>query len=81
MKIYLASSWRNQYQAEVLASLRGAGFEVYDFKNPAPGNVGFSWKQIDPDLAMSCTTRTAPADTRRSSSQERFLLDDESGRY
>ena len=50
MKIYLASSWRNLYQREVLVALRGAGHEVYDFKNPAPGNEGFSWKQIDPDL-------------------------------
>lgn len=33
-KIYLASSWRNQYQAEVLAALRASGAEVYDFKNP-----------------------------------------------
>lgn len=50
MKIYLASSWRNAYQPEVLAQLRAAGHEVYDFRNPAPGNEGFSWKQIDPDL-------------------------------
>jgi len=35
MKIYLASSWRNQYQADVLAALRVSGAEVYDFKNPA----------------------------------------------
>lgn len=51
MKIYLASSWRNQSQAEVLAGLRGAGHEVYDFKNPAPGNSSFSWKQIDPNYS------------------------------
>lgn len=50
MKIYLASSWRNTYQADVLAALREADFRVYDFKNPAPGNNGFSWKQCDPDL-------------------------------
>jgi hypothetical protein len=45
MKIYLASSWRNAYQATVLAELRELGFEVYDFKNPTPGDHGFSWKQ------------------------------------
>lgn len=44
-KIYLASSWRNHHQPEVLAALRGAGFEVYDFKNPAPGDKGFGWRQ------------------------------------
>jgi len=45
--IYLASSWRNEYQPSVLASLRNDGHEVYDFRNPAPGNTGFNWKQID----------------------------------
>jgi len=44
-KIYLASSWRNQQQPEVLTMLLEMGHEVYDFRNPAPGNSGFSWKQ------------------------------------
>lgn len=46
--IYLASSWRNDYQPEVLAALRAAGHEVYDFRNPAPGVSGFAWDAIDP---------------------------------
>lgn len=46
MNIYLASSWRNKLYAEVLAALRLAGHEVYDFKNPSPENTGFSWHQI-----------------------------------
>lgn len=45
-KIYVASSWRNEQQAHVVTLLRGAGHEVYDFKNPAPGDNGFSWRQI-----------------------------------
>ena len=49
MKIYLASSWRNQYQAQVVIGLRKAGYEVYDFKNPCPGVYGFSWSEIDPN--------------------------------
>lgn len=56
MKIYLASSWRNLYQSSVLCNLRDAGHEVYDFKNPAPGNNGFSWTQIDPDYTPAPTT-------------------------
>jgi hypothetical protein len=44
-RIYLASSWRNKRQPEVLAALRKAGHEVYDFRNPKPGTIGFSWKQ------------------------------------
>ena len=49
MKIYVASSWRNSYQPAVVASLRTAGHEVYDFRNPASGNTGFHWSEIDPD--------------------------------
>lgn len=49
MKIYLASSWRNLLQPAILVMLRRCGHEVYDFKNPAPGNSGFSWREIHPD--------------------------------
>lgn len=48
MRIYVASSWRNQHQQGVVAALRAAGHEVYDFKNPGPGESGFGWSQIDP---------------------------------
>jgi nucleoside 2-deoxyribosyltransferase len=48
-RIYLASSWRNPYQPEILLALRAAGHEVYDFRNPAPGNTGFAWSEIDPN--------------------------------
>jgi hypothetical protein len=34
-KIYLASSWRNERQPELVRILREAGHEVYDFRNPA----------------------------------------------
>ena len=47
-KIYLASSWRNPLQPVAVAMLREAGHEVYDFRNPSPGNTGFSWSDIDP---------------------------------
>lgn len=47
MKIYVASSWRNILQPGVVGALRAAGHEVYDFRNPAPGNGGFSWSSID----------------------------------
>lgn len=48
-RIYLASSWRNPAQPSLVSALRTAGHEVYDFKNPAPNNTGFSWTQIDPN--------------------------------
>lgn len=49
MRIYLASSWRNGQQQKILHALRDAGHEVYDFRNPAPGESGYQWTEIDPD--------------------------------
>lgn len=49
MNIYVASSWRNPSQSAVVKCLRDLGHQVYDFKNPAPGNRGFSWREIDPE--------------------------------
>jgi len=49
LRIYLASSWRNPHQPELVRTLRAAGHEVYDFRNPEPGDTGFSWSAIDPD--------------------------------
>lgn len=49
MNIYVASSWRNLLQPAIVHALRSCGHEVYDFKNPAPGNDGFRWSDIDPD--------------------------------
>lgn len=47
--IYVASSWRNDFQQEVVKALRKAGHSVYDFKNPRPGENGFHWSEISPD--------------------------------
>jgi hypothetical protein len=47
MKIYVASSWRNELQPEVVSILRTAGHEVHDFRHPAPGDQGFAWSEID----------------------------------
>lgn len=49
MKIYVASSWRNPFQQEVVLTLRNFGHEVYDFRNPTEGNNGFAWSDIDED--------------------------------
>jgi nucleoside 2-deoxyribosyltransferase len=49
MKIYVASSWRNALQPAVVQMLRRAGHEVYDFRNPAPGDKGFAWSELDPN--------------------------------
>lgn len=47
-KIYVASSWRNQYQQEAVNTLRSLGHEVYDFRNPS-GRTGFQWSEVDPN--------------------------------
>ena len=47
-KIYVASSWRNSFQPDVVKFLRDRGHEVYDFRNP-PGRAGFGWENIDPN--------------------------------
>ncbi len=36
-------------QPAIVAMLRAAKFEVYDFKNPKEGDNGFHWSEIDPN--------------------------------
>lgn len=45
--IYVASSWRNEYQPIVVKFLKYLNHQVYDFRNPPGKNTGFSWKEID----------------------------------
>jgi hypothetical protein len=59
MKIYVASSWRNCYQQEVVQRLRALGHEVYDFRGAGSGwgesgegNGGFGWKEVDPEWQL-----------------------------
>ena len=47
-RIYVASSWRNEYYPEVVTKLRAAGHDVYDFRNPPSGDPGFKWANVDP---------------------------------
>lgn len=47
MKLYVASSWRNAHQPAVVKLLREEGHEVYDFRNPEPGDHGFAWSDLD----------------------------------
>lgn len=49
--IYIASSWKNPIHIAVVAALRAAGLDHYDFRHPAPGNEGFAWKEVMPSLA------------------------------
>lgn len=46
IKLYVASSWRNRYQPQVVSIARQFDYEVYDFRQPAPGNNGFRWSEV-----------------------------------
>ena len=48
MRIYVASSWRNEFQQSVVSILRQVGHEVYDYRNPPHGKGGFHWSEIEP---------------------------------
>lgn len=48
-RIYLASSWRNKAQPALVKTLRDAGHQVYDFRNPGPDTRGFAWSELDAD--------------------------------
>jgi len=45
VKVYVASSWRNNFQPQVVFALRQDGHEVYDFMDCE----GFHWSEVDPD--------------------------------
>ena len=49
MRIYVASSWRNARQPEVVRALSQDGHQTYDFHNPHPSPSAFQWSEIDPD--------------------------------
>lgn len=49
MNIYVASSWRNDFQPGVINRLRQEGYDPYDFKNPRKDDHGFHWSEIDPE--------------------------------
>lgn len=52
VKIYTASSWKNQLYPEVVRALRTAGHEVYDYREAISSEgkqLAFDWDQIDPN--------------------------------
>lgn len=44
--IYVASSWRCSLQIAVVAGIRAAGLECYDFRHPEVGKEGFHWSDV-----------------------------------
>lgn len=56
LSIYIASSWRNDFQPDIVTRLRSHGYMVYDFKGPGDGwgggdggPGGFAWSEVDND--------------------------------
>jgi len=47
--IYIASSWKNDYQPQVVEFLAKHNLDVYDFRKPFQGSTGFHWSEIDPN--------------------------------
>lgn len=47
--VYVATSWRNERQPEVVAALRDMGYGVYDFREPTPNHHGFHWEEVSRD--------------------------------
>jgi hypothetical protein len=45
VKLYVATSWKNEAFPAVVAKLRGYGHECYDFRD---ANRSFNWSEIDP---------------------------------
>ena len=45
-RIYIASSWRNQYQQQLVEELRKRGHKVYDFKHPYGRNDVPVWESV-----------------------------------
>ena len=46
VRVYVASSWRNEVQPEVVRLLREAAFDVYDFKDPSNDKGAFRWSDL-----------------------------------
>jgi len=49
MRVYVATSWKNPYQGQIVDFLRLEGHEVYDFKNPTHGEPLGDWAKVDPE--------------------------------
>ena len=74
-RIYLASSWRNEQQPEVVSDLRSWGHEVYDFRHPAEGIDGFSWSSVDPGWKSTWTPHGFLQGLRHPLAEEGYFLD------
>ena len=50
MRFYIATSWKNRFIDQVIASIQYHKHTYYDFRHPASGQ-GFHWTDVDKDCA------------------------------
>lgn len=67
MRIYVATSWKNDLYPSVVLELRSHGHLVYDFRD---ANRAFNWSQIDPAWDQSNPVLSAEDLQRARSSRE-----------
>lgn len=51
MKVYVASSWRNDFYGTLVGMLRAAGHDVFDWRDPPASKPIPSWKHLVDDPA------------------------------
>ena len=61
-------------QPSMVKALRILGYEVYDFRNPGPGETGFQWTEIDPEWE-SWSVRAFAAGLKTPVADHGFSLD------
>lgn len=61
LQIYVATSWRNPFHAELVRMLRDAGHGVYDFKADA---AAFDWREVLPSDATAPAPYSQPTPTK-----------------
>lgn len=74
-RVYVASSWRNPKQRDVVAALRADGHSVYDYREPRPGVKGFAWSEIDPEWQAWTASRYRELLTTHPTAAAGFLSD------
>lgn len=78
MKLYVATSWKNEKYKPVVECLKLYGHQVWNWRNPPTGGNGFSWNQADIGLGINpeeCTTEELLAIYKHPAAEAGFASD------
>lgn len=76
MKIYIASSWKNESEVRLLADyLRGHDFMVDDFTDDSTGRYVFHWSELGDIERIDAKMFMGDVRTRKAFNQDRKMLD------